>query len=109
MMDIKSSPHYDKIVEFLYEDNDLISKLIISHYQDYLANIKSKQSKLNIDHIMDVYTEKEEFYKYVQNYFDLEVNQDLLDSYDKVMLRIIKLYKLFEEERIKAINSARWI
>lgn len=109
MIDIKSSPNYDKIVNFLYEDNDLISKLLIDNYQEYLTHVKSKQSKKEIDEMMNCYTEKTDFYKKVQEYFDLEENHELLDSYDKVIRKFRNVYKEWKEEKFKTMKSARWL
>lgn len=109
MIDIQSSPNYDKIVNFLYEDNDLISKLLIDNYQEYLSHIKSKKSKKEMDEIMNCYTEKEDFYKKVQGYFNLEENHELLDSYDKVIRKLRILYKTWKEEKFKTMKSARWL
>lgn len=109
MIDIKSSPNYDKIVNFLYEDNDLISKLLIDNYQEYLTHIKSKKSKNEMDEIMNCYTEKDDFYKKVQTYFNLEENHELLDSYDQVIRKLRIVYKTWKEEKFKAMKSARWL
>lgn len=104
---LQSSPNYDKIVNFLYEENDDISKLLIDYYQQYLFNIKSNKSKSNIDNIMNIYTEKTDFYKYVQQYF--KENDDIYDTYDRVIKKLNKLYKNYDEEKLKKINNARWL
>lgn len=109
MIDIASSPNYDKIVNFLYEDNDLISKLLIDNYQEYLTHIKNKRSKKEIDELMNCYTEKEEFYKKVQAYFNLEENHELLDSYDKVIRKLRNVYKEYQKEKFRIMKNARWL
>lgn len=106
---LKHSPNYDKIVDFLYKENDNISKQLIECYQEYLFTIKSVKSKENIDNIMNLYTEKEDFYKYVQNYFSENDCLELYDSYDKVIKKLIKVYKEYEEERFKKIKNTRWV
>jgi len=104
---IESSPNYDKIVNFLYEDNDIVSKLLIDYYRQYLFNIKSNKNKLNIDNIMNIYTDKEDFYKYIQEYF---INSDeIYDTYDRAIRLLNKLYRQFEYERIRKIKNARWL
>lgn len=109
MIDVSSSPNYDKIVNFLYEENDLISKLLIDNYRDYLTHIKSKKSKKEIDEMMNAYTDKADFYKRVQEYFNLEENHELLDSYDKVIRKFRTVYKEWEKEKFKTMKSARWL
>ena len=103
---LKYTPNYDKIVNFLYEESDEISNKLIECYQEYIFNIKNKKCKEKIDIVMDEYTNKDFFYKYVQDYFS---NNDLYDTYDKIVIKLNKLYKDFEEEKYKNIKTARWL
>jgi len=57
---------------------------------------------------MNVYTDKDAFYNYVNDYFKTN-NSELYDSYDKVVLKLNKLYKNYEEEKYKKINPSRWL
>lgn len=109
MIDVKSSLHYDKIVNFLYEDNNSISKLLIENYQEYLLWVKNKNSKKKMDIILDEYTEKKDFYRFVQNEFNLDVSNELLEGYDRVMRKLLKLYHQFEQDKLRKVNSTRWI
>lgn len=106
MNDLKYTPNYDKVVNFLYVESDEISKRLIECYREYVFNIKNKKSKENIDIVLNEYTEKNGFYKYVQDYFK---EYDIYDTYDRVMLRINKLYKEYKKEQIKSIKNARWL
>ena len=108
LISVNSCPHYDKIVNFLYLENDINSKFLINCYQEYIFNIKSEKSKLKIDMIMGLYTEKEDFYKYTQSYFELS-NNEIFDSYDKVIRKLIKVYKEYEIEKLKKIKNSRWL
>lgn len=103
------TPNYDKIVNFLYEESDIISKYLIECYQEYIFKIKSRKSKLIIDNVMMEYTKKEEFYKYVINHFNPNFSSELYDSYDKVIRKIINLYKDYEKNTLKKINNTRWL
>lgn len=109
ILKLKDCPNYDKIVNFLYEENDLVSKLLIDCYQEYLFKIKSSKSRTNIDNIMNLYTDKTLFYKYVQEYFNILSSSEIYDSYDKVILKLIKLYKTYEVDKVRKINNSRWI
>ena len=100
------SPNYDKIVNFLYEGIDPISKKIIGSYQEYIFSIKNKKCKEAIDIVLNEYTDKSDFYKYVQDYFN---NNDLYDNYDKIVSILNKLYKEYEEDNYKSIKNARWL
>lgn len=103
------TPNYDKIVNFLYEENDIISKYLIECYQEYIFNIKNKKSKLIIDDVMNEYIKKEEFYKYVFNHFNPSFSSELYDSYDKVIRKLINLHKEYETNTLKKINNTRWL
>lgn len=104
--EIKYSPNYDKIVNFLYEDNDEISKKIIESYQEYIFNIKNKKCKENIDSVLNNYTDKGDFYKYVQDYFN---SHDLYETYNNIIIILNKLYKEYEEAKLKTIKNVRWL
>ena len=109
LVKITDCPNYDKIVNVLYLENDIISKLLIEYYQEYVFNIKSEKSKLKIDSIMSLYADKEDFYKYVQNYFDISNNNEIYDSYDKVIRKLVKVYQEYEINALKNIKNSRWL
>lgn len=102
----KLSSTYDEIVNFLYEDNDELSIFLIDCYQKYLSSIKSSKSIKTIDKTMIEYVKKEEFYKFVKENFDIE---DKYNTFDKIVLYLNKLYKNYEEEKMKKIKSTRWL
>lgn len=103
---VNLSSNYDKIVNFLYENDDQISRLLIECYQKYIFNIKNKNSISNVDKVMSEYIKKSDFYKTVQEYFKAD---EIYDSFDKIMLKIIKLYKLYEQQKYKNIKNTRWL
>ena len=101
--------YYDKIVNFLYLENDIISKLLIHYYQEYVFNTKSEKSKIKLDEIMSLYTDKEDFYKYVQNVFDLKKSNEIYDNYDKIIRKMLKIYKNYENYKLTKIENSRWL
>lgn len=105
MITIKCCKHYDKIVNFLYLENDIMSKLLIDYYQEYVFNIKSEKSKVKVDEIMNLYTDKEDFYKYVQ----LKLQDDIYDNYEKVIRKLIKIYNEYENDKLKKVQNSRWL
>ncbi len=109
MITINCCKHYDKIVNFLYVENDIISELLINYYQEYVFNIKSEKSKAKLDEIMSLYTDKDDFYKYVQKFFTLENNNSIYDSYDKVIRKLLKIYKQYEIDKLARIENSRWL
>ena len=103
---IKLSSNYDTIVNFLYEENDDLSSFLVDNYQKYIFSIKNKKSISNIDKTMNEYVKKEKFYKFVKENFKEE---DKYDTYDKIVLKLNKLYKIYEEDVLKKFKSTRWL
>lgn len=101
---INNSPNYDKIVNFLYQETDEISKILVENYQEHLFG--NNKNKKKLDMIFDIYTNKDEFYHYIQNYFS-EFKDELYSS--KLMSIMSKLYDSFEKERLSKIDNARWL
>ena len=54
---------------------------------------------------MCIYTEKEDFYDYVQE----RLQEDIYDNYDKVIRKLIKIYKQFEIDKLKKVKNTRWL
>ena len=105
MITLNCCKHYDKIVNFLYLENDIMSKLLIDYYQEYVFNIKSEKSKIKVDNIMNLYTDKEDFYKYVQ----LKLQDDIYDNYEKVIRKLVKIYNEYENDKLKKVKNSRWL
>jgi len=102
----KYSPNYDKIVNFLYEDDDFVSNRLISIYRDYLFGNNNRYKK-KLDMVLGVYTDKQDFYRYIQEYFKKDDN--LLDTDEKILNKLNRLYDDFEKEKLKKINNTRWL
>ena len=105
MINFKDTINYDKIINFLYEENTTITKLLINSYQEYIFNTKSSRSKKNIDKIMGLYINKDEFYKYVKE----NLKDDIYLPYDKVIRKLNKIYKQYENDKYKKIKITRWL
>lgn len=102
----KYSPNYDKIVNFLYEDDDFVSSRLITIYRDYLFGNNNRYKK-KLDMVLGSYTDKSEFYRYVEDYFRKDDN--LLDTDEKILNKLIHLYDEFEKEKLRKINNTRWL
>ena len=104
---LKDCPNYDRVVNFLYENNDFISQILVDCYQKYLVSIKSSISRSNIDNIMNIYVDKKRFYKYVQRYFNHNL-EEIYDTFDKVIMKLYRLYKNYESDKYRKISNSRW-
>ena len=58
---------------------------------------------------MSLYTDKEDFYKYVQNIFDLKKSNEIYDNYDKIIRKMLKIYKNYENYKLTKIENSRWL
>ncbi len=94
---------YD-IVNFLYEDNDIVSDFIISYYHEYLSSNKNNK---NIEKIYKEYILKDKFYKYVQEYFDINHTNNIFKDYYSVINELKIIYKKYN--RSKDFRNSRWI
>lgn len=106
MINLKDAVNYDTIINFLYEENTTITKLLINSYQEYIFNIKSSRSKKNIDKIVFLYIDKGDFYRYVNDNIELD---DIYLPYDKVMKKLNDYYKKYEIDKYKKIKNTRWL
>ena len=102
---LKYSPNYDKIVNFLYQTNDEISKQLIEYFQDYLFESRSRY-KTKMDFVLDKYTDEDEFFNYVQKYFS---ENEIYGEGSKILKKLCQLYDQYEKEKYQKINNARWI
>ena len=105
MINFKDTENYDKIINFLYEENTTITKLLINSYQEYVFNIKSSRSKKNIDKIMGLYIDKGDFYKYILD----NIDDNIYLPYDKVIRKLNNIYKQYEIDRYRKFKNARWL
>lgn len=106
MTDLDKLPNYDKITNFLYEEDELFSKMLVDIYQQYIFNIKTIKSKIYIDEIMGLYIDKSNFYEFVRNNLSID---KLYNPYEKVIKELKELYKKYEEDKLKKVNNARWL
>lgn len=106
MIIFKDVVNYDKILNFLYEENTIITKLLINSYQEYIFNVKNSRSKKNIDKIMGLYIDKGDFYKYVLDNIKIE---DVYLPYDKVIKKLNEVYKKYEIDIYIKIKNTRWL
>lgn len=96
--------YYDEIVAFNIEENDFISRDLISYYKEYVFfNYDDKEGIRTLDKVMYEYIRNREFYNYVQNRFKNFGDILPIDS------DINSIYAEFKDESIRVINSCKWI
>lgn len=111
---LKYCPNYYNIVNFNYEDNDLISEKIISIYKSYIfsIDINNNEDVNNIQKLDKVLA------SYIRDYiFRDELKKEIVTvkiMRDNNLLRnlanaIIKIFNNYEEYTTRKIYISRWI
>ena len=96
--------YYDEIVGFRIDEDDFISKDLISYYKEYVfLNYDDKEKISVLDKVMYEYIKNREFYNYIQNRFRDSGDILPIDS------DINKIYDEFKDESLRVINNYKWI
>lgn len=102
----KNSPHYDNIVNFDYSSDDIISKSLITCYQDQILDnnedIENQKLIAVLDMVVNEYVSNPKFYRYIHSSYEYDVNDNLVEV-------IIKMYKQYEEIKMQEIENTRWL
>ena len=96
--------NYDRIINFKIDDNDTISRDLISYYKEYVFFNYDDKTKISLlDEAMYEYVSNRDFYNYVQ---------DRLKNFDDILPfddDINKIYNEFKYKSVRTISSCRWI
>ncbi len=85
--------HYDEIVHFPISDEDLLTSMLIDYYRDFIATVNSKSLEevrllSHYDQALFYYLTNHQFYKLVQQYYEMESDwgnylmENLVDLYE---------------------------
>lgn len=109
---LKYAPHYDSIVSFIFNEDDFITKRIISYYQEYLLGvIKCNNYRVRaLDRTIYEYLTDKKFNKYVINFLlELEDSNSDIDYYNNLDINLPKLKRKYEKDNLELISNARWL
>lgn len=96
--------NYDEIVNFRIDENDIISRDLISYYKEYVFFNYGDKDKISLlDEAMHEYVSNRDFYNYIQD--RLKNFGDILPVDDDIN----RIYNEFREESVRMINSCKWI
>lgn len=100
----RQCPHYDEIINFPYENDDVLSAQFIKDYQELVLEGEEEPLLEKIDHVLADYIKQDRFYKYVQHQY--ETDFDIL--YQDIK-NIISIYEKYLQETKKEMTNTKWL
>lgn len=100
--------NYDKIVNYRYDEHDVMTKMLIDCYRDTmetinLDNIDEVKSMLEYDETLKTYLENYKFYKMVKMYYH---NQTAWGN--STIENMNQLYRIYQEVKM-ITHESKWI
>lgn len=106
---ISTCKHYDDIVEYVYNEDDMITKMLINYYRDYMDAV-------NLDSMEEVdliYHYDEALYSYLTNHKFYRLVQDKYNNKNDwgnfIMNNLIHLYDVFLDMLDCKEKETKWL
>ncbi len=108
---MKYAVNYNKVVSFIYDEEDFITTRLIDYYKDYVLNEKEASRKIrSLDNIMVNYISDDDFKIYVKEHInEFSTNEYGIDYYydmDMILSKLFKNYIYYKEE---SIAKTKWL
>lgn len=105
--------HYYDIVNFQFNETDLLTRSLIMEYKAKLDNIESDDlGKTNeikvIDNVLNSYLSDSYFNRYVKENIDIELTEEAIVGHDLIRI-IVKLYQDFRKNKEEALERTAWL
>lgn len=97
---MKYAVNYDKVVNFIYDNDDFITDKIINYYKNYIFNNVPKEhyKVKTLDMIINKFLNDIYFNDYIKN--NLDSDTDYYYDLDYVLSKLYKEYMIKEDRRI---------
>lgn len=108
-------PNFYKIVNFDTDQDDNISKKLISIYQDYifnidLANVEETKLVKEIDNALAKYIDDYEFRKNLKlSILQVKIKKSCTNVLKAIVESIVSIFNNYEEYTTRNVYIARWI
>lgn len=108
-------PNFHKIVNFDTDQDDNISKKLISIYQDYifdidLANVEETKLVKQIDNALAKYIDDYEFRKNLKlSILQVKIKKSCTNMLKAIVESIVSIFNNYEEYTTRNVYIARWI
>lgn len=103
---MKCAVNYDRVVNFIYDNDDFITDKIINYYKNYIFNVVPKERHMvkSLDMIIYKFLTDIYFNSYLKE--NLDDDTDYYYDLDYVLSRLYKEYMIKESRKI-AVH--RWL
>lgn len=108
-------PNFHKIVNYDTDQDDVLSKKLISIYQDYifnidLSNVEETKLVMRIDNVLSEYIDDYEFRKNLkQSMLNVKIKKSCTNILKAIVESIVAIFDNYEEYTTRNVYIARWI
>lgn len=108
---MKYAVNYNKVVSFIYDEEDFITTRLIDYYKDYVLNEKESSRKIrSLDNIMVNYISDDNFKIYVKEHInEFNTNEYGIDYYYDMDMILSKLFKNYIYYKGENITKTKWL
>lgn len=112
---LKYCPNFEKIVNFRYDDNDLITEKLISIYRDFvfkanLVNEEDIKMVKEIDYVLNKYIGDYSFRKELKSEIvQIKIKRSCGDILRAIVVSILNIFEQYLYNTTRKISIARWI
>ncbi len=112
---LKFCPHFNRIVNFKYSSEDLITDKLITIYRDFIfkanmTNVEDVKMVKEIDHVLNKYIEDYLFRKELkQEIVQIKIKRSCKDILRAIVENILSIFDNYLYNTTRKITIARWI
>jgi len=112
---LKYCPNFYKIVNFDIDEDDNISRKLVSIYQDYifdidLSNVEEVRLVSEIDNALSRYIDDYEFRKNLKlSMLKVKIKKSCTNVLKAIVESIVSIFNNYEEYTTRNVYIARWI
>ncbi len=107
-------PNYDDISNYVYMENDDLSKILIGHYQDFVFEVDIDNEEelallLKVNNVFEKYIDDYSFARSLRRHLSIRISNLSSVIIRELMHEIIEYTSKYEEDSIKNISNTRWL
>ncbi len=112
---LRICPHFQKIVNFNYQKDDMITKKLIYIYRDFISkanysNATDVKMVRELDVVLDKYLDDYLFRKELKSEIvNIRIKRSCSDILRAIIENILKIFDQYLYNTTRIINIARWI
>jgi len=112
---LKYCPNFHKIVNFDIDEDDAMSRKLVSIYQDYifkidLANVEETKLVMELDKVLSRYIDDYEFRKNLKvSMLQVKIKKSCTNILKAIVESIVAIFDNYEEYTTRNVYISRWI